>query len=262
MRRTYREVSSKEYWETRWSNVDLDSQLSNLNVYPLKYAEMVVGRSDGAILEVGCGAGRVLRYYHNREIKITGIDYIQSVVDRLKNEDTTLDVRCGDICNLEYSDGTFNCVLAFGVYHNLDDKVHTALTETARVLRPEGKLCASFRADNWQTRLNDWIEDVRRTKNRKVANRVFHKLNLKKNEFEKLLVEHDFSIEEIFPVVNMPILYKFRLFRFASHKNFNEELGRKEGYRLNTVGKVIQRVLMAFFPDQFCNVYVCIARRC
>jgi len=59
----------------------------------------------------------------------------------------------------------------------------------------------------------------------------------------------------------MPILYKFRLFRASSHKRFDENKARAEGYRLSFIGEFLQNSLMRFFPDQFCNIYVLIAHK-
>ena len=80
-----------------------------------------------------------------------------------------------------------------------------------------GSLCASFRADNIQTRLTDWL-----TKRRSNANdsegETFHKMNLNRTEFKQAFEKVGFNIESISPVVNMPILYKFSFFRAVSHK--------------------------------------------
>lgn len=63
------------------------------------------------------------------------------------------------------------------------------------------------------------------------------------------------------PVENMPILYKFSIFRSAEHKKFDENKARAEGYRLSWFGQRLQNFLMRFFPDQFCNIYVLIASK-
>ena len=86
-------------------------------------------------------------------------------------------------------------------------------------------------------------------------------MNLKKREFELLFSKVGFEVMQIFPVENMPFLYKFRLFRSKSHKVFNENMARKEGYKLNLIGNIIQQILMTFFSNQFCNIYVLIAKK-
>ena len=76
MRITYRTRGVKEYWTARWDNIPVDSPMENNNVYPLKYSEMIIKDRNGKVLEAGCGAGRILRYYHNKGIDIFGIDFI------------------------------------------------------------------------------------------------------------------------------------------------------------------------------------------
>ena len=65
-----------------------------------------------------------------------------------------------------------------------------------------------------------------------------------------------FFVKKIRPVENMPLLYKTRLFRAQGHKTFDESLGRREGYKLSTLGQTIQGLLIGLFPHQFCNIYV------
>ena len=214
------------------------------------------------ILEAGCGAGRILRYYHERGYDIVGIDFIDIAVSKLKDIDPTLKVEVGDIAGLRFADGSFKYVLAFGLYHNLEFDLGRAISETYRILEHDGLVCASFRADNIQTRLTDWLAD-RGAAKRYGRSRplVFHKMNLTRSEYEQLFMRAGFVIDFIGPVENMPILYKFALFRATTHKVFDENKARSEGYRLSWIGQRLQKLLMRFFPDQFCNIYVLIARK-
>jgi len=260
MRKTYRSRGAKEYWTSRWEDIPVDAPMTNEHVYPLKYAIKTVKRPGGRILEAGCGAGRILRYFHALGYDIVGIDYISVVVDKLAKADPSLKVAVGDIADLQFSDGEFDDVLAFGLYHNIENDLDRAVSETFRVLKPGGAVCASFRADNVQTRLTDWLADRRRG-GKDGAARIFHKLNLTRSEFEKLFARAGFRIEYVAPVENMPILYKFRFFRASAHKKFDENRARAEGYRLSWLGSLLQGVMMRWVPDQFCNIYVLIARK-
>lgn len=130
------------------------------------------------------------------------------------------------------------------------------------MLEKGGLVCASFRADNIQTRLTDWLAD-RKAKNKGGENKIrsFHKMNLTRSEYEQLFTRAGFVIDFAGPVENMPILYKFAVFRSAEHKQFDENRARAEGYRLSWFGQWLQNVLMRFFADQFCNIYVLIVRK-
>jgi SAM-dependent methyltransferase len=160
---------------------------------------------------------------------------------------------------LRFEDGTFDCVLAFGLYHNLLENLDLAVQETFRVLNSGGRVCASFRADNLQTRMTDWLAE--RRKGPAVGKKEFHKLNLTRAEFQSLFERAGFVVEFVGPVENMPILYKFRFFRAKGHKQFDENKARMEGYQLSWLGRGCQNFLMSYLPDQFCNIYVLIARK-
>lgn len=261
MRVTYRKRGVKEYWAARWENIPADAPMENSGVYPLKYAHMMIKDKAGRILEAGCGAGRLLRYYHDRGYNILGLDFIDVAIAKLKEIDPTLQAEVGDITNLRFTDQSFKYVLAFGLFHNLEHGLDTAIQEAHRVLEKDGLICASFRADNIQTKLTDWLTDRQaREKNDENAH-AFHKMNLTRNEFERLFTRSGFLVDIVDPVENMPILYKFAFFRSTGHKRFDENRARAEGYRLSWFGQRLQHFLMRFFPDQFCNIYVLIARK-
>lgn len=262
MRVTYRFKKIDEYWKDRWSSIPADEAMENLDAYPIKYAEAAIRSEKGRILEAGCGAGRILRYYKNKGNEIIGVDYIHAPLAKLKAVDPTLRLGLCDIRNLIFPDRCFRFVLAFGLYHNLEKGFRRALKETYRVLEPGGKLCASFRADNVHTRLIDLLASYRgRKENRSAAMAQFHKMNLKCRELVTIFENAGFHVKKIIPVENMPLLYKFALFRSKAHRDFDEGLGRKRGYQLSHSGRVIHRSLSALFPWQFCNIHVVIAER-
>jgi len=255
MRKTFRSQNNYEYWKKRWADIDADEPMINKDYYPLKYSSMVVNNQNQTILEAGCGAGRILRYYHNQNYKITGIDFIEDAIKKLKKIDPSLNVEVGNILNLDFNNNYFDTILAFGLYHNFhSENLNKALMETFRILKKGGKICASFRADNIQELIIDWIRKDN-TDNKK----EFHKLNLTKKEFTELFKKHGFEVEDVFSVQNMPFLYKFKFFRSSDHKVFKENKARSEGYKLSLLGQTIQNFLIRFFPDSFCNIYLLVA---
>jgi SAM-dependent methyltransferase len=147
MRITYRNHNVKEYWTSRWDEIPADQPMENTDVYPLKYAEETIKDLNAKVLEAGCGAGRILRYYHNQGVNIIGIDFIEVAIDKLKEIDSSLKVEVGDITNLCFDDQSFKYILAFGLYHNLEFGLDQSIKETHRVLENGGSVCASFRAD-------------------------------------------------------------------------------------------------------------------
>ena len=192
MRITYRDQNNKNYWAKRWKDIPADDAMEDINKYPLKYALLTVKDKNQKILEAGCGAGRILRYFKNRGYSITGIDFIKCVVSKLKKTDPSLDVHVGDITNLHYDDKTFKYVLAFGLYHNLPPELlDKALSETNRVMTKGGIVCASFRADNIQTKLTDWLAESRNNVSCNVKKKNFTNLIFQIKNLSNFLLKTD-----------------------------------------------------------------------
>lgn len=261
MRVTYRHEHVDAYWAKRWAAIPADEEAANPEAYPLRYALEALEGVSGRILEAGCGSGRILRYFHNRGRDILGMDYVAPGLVKLAGADAGLRLFQADMRRLPFPDGAFQCVLAFGLYHGIEHGLDEALAETRRVLQPRGVLCASFRADNLQNRLLDWHADRRGRARASGAPRQFHKLNLSHGEFTGLLRRAGFTVEKACSAQNYPFLYKFPCFRARDQAEFDESLGRKQGYRLNLAGRLLQGGLYALAPRQMCNVTVCLARK-
>ena len=264
MRLTYRNQDNKTYWENRWKSVAVDKEMQNEYIYPLKYAKMVCDKTNGKILEAGCGAGRLLCYFKNRNKNIFAFDFIYNIIQRLKKDDPSFNIFQADTQFLPFNDNSFECILAFGLLHNFyGDDLKKAMLEINRITSRNGRLCASFRANNIQNCLNDWLYNYKSGWKKLIFNnnRKFHKSNIGYQEFKDLIIQSGFNVEQIYNVENMPLLYKFKLFRHVSHKTFNETKGRSQGYKLNFIGNTLHQMLVKFFPDQFCNLYVVIARK-
>ncbi|MBM3993203.1 MAG: class I SAM-dependent methyltransferase [Planctomycetes bacterium] len=255
MRATHRSHGgNRDYWRLRWEAIEADGTTLNLARYPGRHAEATLARASGAVLEAGCGPGRVLRYYHGQGRRIVGLDFIEAPLHKLHGVDDTLPLLAGDILQLPFASGVFGCVLAFGLYHNLENGLNDALSETRRVLRHSGVLCASFRADNLQNRILDALSDSDGSS----AGTHFHKMNYTEPEIRRCLSAAGFAVTDLEYVQNMPFLHKLALLRHR-HDRFDEHSARAKGYQLSTLGEALQRTSMTLWPRHFCNVYVATA---
>jgi len=199
MRLTYRTRDVKEYTAQSWADIPADKPMENYAARPLKFAEMTVTAKDGPILEEGCSAGRILRHYHERGCDIRGMAFIEVAINKLRKIDPNLKAEVGDFIEPRYADERFKYLLALGPYHNLKSGLDRAIAETWRVLQTNGRVCASFRADNIQSRPTDWLAD-RRMKARGATEgpRVFHKLTLTRAEYESPFVPVPASLSRPF----------------------------------------------------------------
>ena len=266
MRATYRAHGGVHaYWQARWEAVPVDEGTLNLTRYPGVYAQEIMSRVEGPVLEAGCGAGRVVRHFHDDGRGVIGIDFIPDVLHKIRGADASVRLAAADILSLPFPSEVFGGVLAFGLYHNLESHLGRALQETRRTLRPGGMLCASFRADNIQNRVLDKITDRQAAEVHGDAfcmgAKQFHKMNYKKRELEGEFLRSGFAVSSVRFVENMPFLYKFTPFRAAGHKVLDEKKARAEGYRLSRGGRALQSLLTAISPAEFCNVYVVVAQR-
>lgn len=255
MRKTYREKKSSAYWISRWNQIPIDEPAEGLDRYPLLYANLAVRDSVGEVLELGCGPGRLLRYYHAKGVRIVGADNVAAVVTKLKAFDPGLSVVHADARTLPFEGGRFTTVLCFGVYHSLEGDIAAAISETFRVLQSGGHLCAEFRSDSLHNRVIDYFKG--RGKNAT----EFHKWNYRRNEARAMLREAGFLIEKEFPALNMPLLYHVPFLRHSSQRNSDEHAARISGYRLRWWLESLHAIGLKLLPAAFANLYIFVCRK-
>lgn len=92
------------------------------------------------VLEVGVGTGRNIPYYPD-DIDITAIELTSGMLARAQQQATNLhklvDLRAGDIQQLDFRDATFDTVIATFVFCSVTNPV-LGFQEIIRVLKPSG----------------------------------------------------------------------------------------------------------------------------
>ena len=256
MRKTYRDKKPLDYWTDRWKKIQTDSMAEADDCYPLLYANKAVTKNHrGQVLELGCGPGRLLRYYHMNCVDIVGVDFVDTVIHKLRATDAELKVTYADARELPFDDCRFSAVLCFGVFHCLEDDVSIAVSEAFRVLKPGGKLCAEFRADSIHNRLIDFYKGNGRTSNE------FHKCNYHLKEAREILVQGGFTIEQELPAINMPLFYHIPFLRHRSQVFYDEHVYRARGYQLRPWVERMQAIGFRLAPKQMSNLYIFICHK-
>ena len=263
MKKVYRQESNPNYWDRRWEETGSDkSQFANTNIYPIKYAELVMDDKSTATLEIGCGGGRVLKHYYYQGFNITGVERSEIAVTNAKLSDHELPVKIGDAINLTFPDNSYDTVMAFGVYHNIEDisDIKTALSECSRVLKDQGKFCISIRPNNWEMNLNEWYWNRlgNKVSSSKPKKPEFHRIMFSETEFKDILAEQSLHTTTVHRARNVSILYRLKALAIY---NSSESSNRSQGYKLNLIGKILDKLLVTLFPNQFCNVLVFIGTK-
>jgi SAM-dependent methyltransferase len=107
------------------------------------------------VLDVGCGAGAMAeRVRDELGAQVVAIDSSERMIELTRQRG--IEAYVGDVQELPFGDGEFDCVYAGWVlYHVLDRE--RAISECARVLRPGGRFATATLADENMSDLWDFL---------------------------------------------------------------------------------------------------------
>ena len=129
--------------QATWSLGDFNEIARQVMAVSDALVEAVDPRPGQRVLDVACGSGNAAISAGRRYCKVTGLDYVPSLVDRGKQraaaEGMPIDFRVGDAQALPFDDASFDVVLSvFGVMFAPDQA--KAAREVLRVCKPGGKI--------------------------------------------------------------------------------------------------------------------------
>lgn len=103
----------------------------------------------GAILDFGCGSGRVIRYWKGLGAEVHGTDYNPRLIEWCKSNLTFAHFQTNrPLPPLDYGDQTFDLIYALSVFTHLDEAAQLSWRdELARVLKPGGYLIITTHGD-------------------------------------------------------------------------------------------------------------------
>lgn len=99
----------------------------------------------GLLVDVGCGSGRDVAFFHNNGLETIGIDYSEKEIElaRKKYPECKFDVK--DVEELDFADNSIGAYFMINVIHYV--KKQKALDELLRTLKPNGYLFIHFNVE-------------------------------------------------------------------------------------------------------------------
>ncbi len=94
-----------------------------------------------AVLDVGCGTGKLLETYADVGAQCAGIDMSEAMLGEARRLlGDRADLRIGDATAMPYEDDSFDLAICSLMIHELDpDRQRGVLSEMARVVKPSGR---------------------------------------------------------------------------------------------------------------------------
>lgn len=129
--------------------------------------------SGASLLEIGCGLGRMTRFFAPHFASITGVDISHEMVRGAKALNAELPNLHFEACSgtdlRKFADASFDFVISYIVFQHLPrpEIVHGYIREGIRVLKPAGRFRFQARNDFAESRMDTYdgasvrVEDVR-----------------------------------------------------------------------------------------------------
>lgn len=162
-------------------------------------------KEDNLILEIGCGAGRMVDYLNQNGFNIVGFDFSKTTIqkNRIQYHGTQQWlIASGD--RLPFKDSSFDTVMSFDVFEHIPDS-RKHLSEVRRILRPNGSYL--FQTPNKLTNMPFEI-----VKNRSLTKHKEYHCSLKTFwSLKKILRDCEFGFEFYdIPVMNAFVQQKIK----------------------------------------------------
>lgn len=138
------EEATPEMWDKRWEEDDLDklffslkSSMENKTVFETTSKYLPAG---ARILEGGCGLGDKVYLLKQSGFEVIGVDSAAKTVEKLHQFMPELDIRYGDLLQLNFPDCFFDGYWSLGVIEHFYNGYDPIAREMLRILKPGGYL--------------------------------------------------------------------------------------------------------------------------
>ena len=118
------------------------------------------------VLDLGCGIGRNALYLASCDFDVFAFDLSESglrqVAEEAEKNKYDIKIKQGDMLNLPYHDGYFDCILAFhSIYHTDYLGLRRVVSEIKRVLKKDGEIFITLNSkenDAWTSSNHEKVD--------------------------------------------------------------------------------------------------------
>ena len=140
------EEANQDFWDSQWMGSNKRSFQKNSYVSDLTKKYL---KSGSTVIERGCGRGNHVYSLNSNRFKAIGIDYAKKTVRSILEEYSELDIRLGDVRNLDIETETIDGYWSLGVIEHFFDGYSEIASEIQRVLKKEGYVFLTFPSMNY-----------------------------------------------------------------------------------------------------------------
>ena len=133
--------ANQEFWDSQWTNSKKKSFQKHSYVSTITKEYL---KSGSTIIEGGCGRGNHVYSLSLNNFNAIGIDYADKTVISTLEEYPELDIRLGDVRNLDIGTGTIDGYWSLGVIEHFFDGYSEIASEIQRVLKSGGYIFLTF----------------------------------------------------------------------------------------------------------------------
>lgn len=182
------ESATPDFWDSHWDaeNFKETMKRGKNNRFVLGTLRKYIPDKEGKIMEGGCGGGQVVYCMHVHGYESIGIDFAKKTIEQVKGAIPELDVRAGDVRDLQFPNNYFTGYWSLGVIEHFWDGYHDILEEMRRVLINRGYVFLTF----------PYMSPLRRLKAKFCLYEEFNRDGEEKENFYQFALDPDTVIKD------------------------------------------------------------------
>ncbi len=198
--------------------------------------------AQGAILELGCGAGTFLQEMAERHPAQTciGLDRNGVALTYANRHAANIQLSQADLHQLPFPDNQFGLIVALDVFDQRFVQLAGALQESWRILQPGGSLLLRISAHPW---LHSTHDDAFNTGRRYQRQEVVHAINASAFELDRVTFANMLLSP---PVILQRLAERWRLLPFSSTHDISPIVNRLVAQALYTEARLLSHTNLPF----------------